>query len=448
MKKMLQTRLSFRHAALAAALLPILGACGGGGSSSPSAPPVDNPLACLSIPAEATLQPVEEGASEWNDVLVDAGNRIWLAGYDRGIIGQTSLEPAGNARGVVRVLSSAGSLQFDGGDRLDSTGADVAEALAMTPSGTVYAVGRTSGVLSGGGNQGQFDIFVASISGARPSDPWGVTQFGDVFPQHPRRVVATSNEDLYIGGYNDDYIPSNYVDSWADASVYRLRAARSGDAGTLSAVWSHRSDSAEQDYASGLAVLPDGSVFLGGVVTSGSRAGMFVRKLGAGGAVQWTARYTTAGVDNVAVLKALSDGSLLIAGSVAGSFRGGVSAGNQDVFVARINPADGAVLSSFQLGTSGAEWLTDLKVDGQGNFYLYGETTGSFLAAKPAAGASDFFLLKVRSDGTLLKAWQWGTEGDERASSVALDSCGRAVAVGSTTKDGRRQAVVWYPQGQ
>lgn len=445
---MVRTRFAFRHAALAVAVLSVLSACGGGGGSASSVPPVDTPQVCLSIAAEATFHPAEGGASEWNDVLVDGSNRVWLAGYDRGIVGQTSIEPAGNARGIVRMLSNTGSLQFDSASRLDSAGADAAEALAMTASGVIYAVGRTSGVLSGTANQGQFDVFMVSIDGARPTDPWGITQFGDVFPQHPRRLVATSNNDLYIGGYNDDYIPSNYVDSWADASAYRLRASRPGDASTLSVVWSHRSESAEQDYASGLAVLPDGSVFLGGVATSGSRAGMFVRKLSASGATLWTARYTSAGVDNVAVLKPLPDGSLLMAGSVVGSFRGGSAAGNQDVFVARINPADGSVLSSFQVGTSGAEWLTDLKVDSQGNFYLYGETTGAFLSAKPSAGASDFFLLKMRSDGALVRAWQWGTDGDERATSVALDSCGRAVAVGSTTKEGRRQAVLWYPQGQ
>lgn len=436
-----------RRTALAAALLSLLNACGGGGGGA-ATPPGENPQACIALPAEATLHPADAGASEWNDVLVDGSNRIWLAGYDRGVIGQTSLEPAGDARGMVRVLSNTGDLQFDSGSRFDSPGADAVEALALTPSGTLFAVGRTTGVLAGTANRGQFDAFVAGTDASRPSGQWGITQFGDVFPQHPRRLVATSDSDLYIGGYNDDYIPTNYVATWADSSAYRLRASRPGDAGSLSVVWEQRSASNEQDYASSLAVAADGSVFIGGVVTGGSNAGVFVRKLDANGATLWTARYTTSGADNVAFIKPLSDGSVLVLGTVMGSFRGGASIGNTDVFLARINPLDGAVITSAQLGTGGAEWLTDAKIDSQGNLFLFGETTGSFVSGKAPAGESDFFLLKVRSDGAVLRAWQWGTAGDERGASVAIDGCGRAVAAGSSTKDGQRRAVLWYPQGQ
>ncbi|MBS0368487.1 MAG: hypothetical protein JSS57_04715 [Proteobacteria bacterium] len=439
--------MKLRRTALAVALLSLLNACGGGGGGA-ATPPGGPPQVCVALPAEATLHPADAGASEWNDVLVDGSNRIWLAGYDRGVVGQTSLEPAGNARGMVRMLSNTGDLQFDSGSRFDSPGADVVEALALTASGTLYAVGRTTGVLAGTANRGQFDAFVASTDANRPSGDWGLTQFGDEFPQHPRRLVAMSDSDLYIGGYNDDYIPTNYVAAWADSFAYRLRAGRPGDASSIATVWSHRSNSDEQDYASSLAVAPDGSVFIGGVVTSGSNRGAFVRKLDGNGTTVWTARYTTSGVDNVAFLKPLSDGSVLMLGTVMGSFRGGVSIGNTDVFVARINPLDGSVITSAQLGTSGAEWLSDAKLDSQGNLFLFGETTGSFIGGKAPAGASDLFLLKVRNDGAVLRAWQWGTAGDERGASVAIDGCGRAVAAGSSTKDGQRQAVLWYPQGQ
>lgn len=161
--------MKFRRTALAVALLSLLNACGGGGGGGAATPPGGPPQVCVALPAEATLHPADAGASEWNDVLVDGSNRIWLAGYDRGVVGQTSLEPAGNARGMVRMLSNTGDLQFDSGSRFDSPGADVVEALALTASGTLYAVGRTTGVLAGTANRGQFDAFVASTDANRPS---------------------------------------------------------------------------------------------------------------------------------------------------------------------------------------------------------------------------------------------------------------------------------------
>jgi hypothetical protein len=400
------------------------------------------------MPAEATLADVSDGSSEWNDVLVDWRSRIWLAGYDRGMVGQSTLDPSGNARAVVQVRAPDGEVLFATLGGLDSPGTDVAEALAMDARGIVYVAGRTTGVLAGGINRGQFDHFIARGDATQPAAPWPLTQFGDETSQRPRRLALRGTSELYMAGYDDAYIPTHDVAAWADAFVSRLRVTEGSGVPPVVLDWIRQADTLEQDDGMALAVLANGDAYLGGAVPAGDRRGMYVRRVRADGTVEWWQSYTAGGADNVAALVDMGDGSLLMAGSVFGSFRGAADQGEQDIVVARLRASDGAILWSTQLGTSAADGLTDAKVDAQGNIFLFGETEGTFVTGRPSAGQSDLFLLKLDAGGTVVRSWQWGTGSDERSSKLALDGCGRALAVGYVSSPGSRRAVIWYPQGQ
>lgn len=433
---------SILRSPVATAALSWLAACGGGGEATPPANP-GPPQACLALPAEVSFHD-DPASSEWKDVLVDWRSRIWIAGYERGRYGETNIEPSGDARGVLRLLSGAGELLFDSGSRLDSAGADVVEALTIDPNGQLSVAGRTTGVLAGGANRGQFDLFVTRLDATRPAATWQTVQAGDERPQRPRRIQALGTDRLLTAGYDDDFVPSNFVADWSDSFAAQFDVSE-GAAPVLA--WKYQNGSAEPDTTVALATHQS-HVFTGGAVASGAQRGMFVRKLSLDGQPLWTARYTTWGIDRVAALMSLPDGSLLMAGSVEGSWRGGVHRGGQDAFVARLNPENGAVIWSVQLGTTGADWVTDAKVDAQGRIWIYGETDGAFIPGRTPDGSIDLFALQLRADGSLLRSWQWGTADDEAATSIALDGCGRAVAVGSTGDNQRRRAVMWFPQGQ
>jgi hypothetical protein len=438
-----------RRTLLAATIAALLCACGGGGAPGSPVSPVEPPPPCLALPAEAVWHDDAGASSEWKDVLVDGRNRIWLAGYDRAVLGQSNLEPGGNARGVVRQLSASGQQLFDSGVRFDSPGSDVVEALLLdTASGQLHAVGRTTGTLAGDGNRGQFDLFLARGDAAQPAAAWRIVQAGDERPQHPRRLARLAQGALIVAGHDDDYIPTNYVAAWADAFAWRFDPkAEAAPAPHAERSWSHRFAHPARNTVSALAVVGD-QVFLGGAIEGGSLRGMFVQKLDPLGRAQWTARYSASGLDNVAALLPLPDGSLLMAGTVSGPFRGGLHLGQQDLVVARIAPADGAVQWSTQIGSAGSDWLADAKLDAQGNLWLFGETDGALVAGRSPAGGSDLFMLKLRPDGSLLRAWQWGTADEEIAGRMALDACGRAVAVGASATGLRRRALAWFPPGQ
>jgi len=138
------------------------------------------------------------------------------------------------------------------------------------------------------------------------------------------------------------------------------------------------------------------------------------------------------------------DGGLLIGGSVFGSFRGGTAQGQQDIFIARVDREDGHVLQSWQFGSTDSDWLAGMQLDSEGNVLLFGETAGRMAADATPAGLSDLFLMRAAPDGRMLASRQWGTGDDERAGRLAVDRCGSVVAVGSSTSEGRRDALTWF----
>lgn len=437
-----------RATALSCFAASLLAACGGGGGDGVVEPPVSHPIGCVAMQEEVSWYR-DTLSSEWNDVLIDDRPHIWLAGWSNGVVGQTNIEPAGNSRAVVRKLAADGSPLWDSGARFDTAGTDSAEALTIGRDGTIFVVGRTTGSMDGASNAGQFDTFVAWAERPGATAPWRTFQTGTDRPQHPRRAAVDARGRLLIAGHDDEYVPSNYVEAWSDAFAMRLDRLGAGSADErLSVAWTHRSNSAEPDIGGGLASVetPDGAgTYVSGAVQGGTQRGMYLRRLDGLGNTMWTTRYSAVPLDHVAVIRTLAGGDLLIGGSVYGALPGAVGHGQQDVFVARVSAADGRLLHSWQLGSPGAEWLADMQIDRDGNIVLFGETSGSVVAGQLNAGGNDLFMMKIAGDdGRLLAARQWGTADDERAGRVALDQCGRAVAVGSSGGRYHRDAIAWY----
>lgn len=436
------------YALIAVATAIALNACGGGSGSSAGGGETPPPIAgnCLALPHEIDLHR-EALSSDWTDVAIDARGRLWIAGWTNGIVGQSNIEPSGNSRPALRAHSANGTLLSDAGSQFDTTGTDTLEALAITPMGTVFAAGRTNGSLGGTANAGQFDSFVAWSDDSNDSKPWRVLQTGTAAPQHPRRLAADDQGNVVLAGEDDDYVVGNAVQAWSDAFVLRWQRVGIGTSNErLAPVWAWQAASPEADYIGGLALAPAAGVvsFVSGTHQGGASKGAVLRKITANGQLSWTARYSNSATDHVAAVRLLKDGSLLIGGTVSGSFRGGVAMGQQDIFIARIDAEDGSVLQSWQFGSEGSEWLADMQLDDDGNVILFGETTGRMAQGVAPAGQADLFLMRISPDGRVLASRQWGSSGDERANRLAVDRCGNAVAVGSSTSNGHRDALTWF----
>lgn len=302
----------YRHPGPWTLVVLSLAACGGGGLAG-GGEPAPEPVSCLALPAEITWHR-DDLSSEWTDMLVDKKGRLWVAGWTHGIVGQSTIEPSGNSRPVLRLSNAEGVLLADLGAQIDTPGTDTLEALAITATSTVYAAGRTSGSLDGRPNAGQFDSFIAWSDDYSDARPWSLLQAGTSAPQHPRRLAVDEQGAVVLAGEDDTFIPSNYVEAWSDAFVSRWQRQLAGTASDrLVPAWTWQFGSESSDWPVDMQLDSEGNVLLFGETT----------------------------------------------GSVA---PGATPAGLTDRFLMRVSP-DGQVLASRQWGTGGDERAARLAVD-------------------------------------------------------------------------------------
>lgn len=350
------------------------------------------------------------------------GEALVAVGYEGGVGGVSSFEPGGDATGFVSFRDATGAETR----RVDfaTSGTDTVEALTLGPEpGQLTVVGRTSGSL-GGPNAGQMDTFLAILDAS--GSVATLAQGGNERPQHPM-ALGWRDHTLFVAGYDDTYVPTNYVEAWEDGTIERWTLAN----GALARDFAFAFGSGASDFLYGLAVPPtaDAPIYVAGVLVSGTERGPFVRSTSpVDGSELWRGRVGTNGFDNAAAVLFDADGNLLVAGSSFHAF--GAPVGQQDAFLLRIDATTGALLASTSDGSVESDWVTAAVRDADGNVYVAGETIGAVVGEPPAAGEADMFVLRFDRDFALTGRWQSHRAGDESLSGVALDPCGRVVVSG------------------
>ena len=116
-----------------------------------------------------------------------------------------------------------------------------------------------------------------------------------------------------------------------------------------------------------------------------------------------------------------------------------VPAGENDVFVAKLDPTATTLLYSTVVGGRANDLGTGVAVDSAGHAWITGETVSADFpttagASQPAlAGATDAFLVKLDPAGAALLASTYlGGEGFDRGNGIAVDGAGRAAVAGRT----------------
>ncbi len=362
-------------------------------------------------------------------VVIDGDGNSYFAGYENGITGQATVDPSGNARGIVLKFSNSGELLAT--LTLDTAGASSVEALALNPqTNELFLAGRTSGVLAGYTNQGKFD----GVAGWLHTAEWlpHLAQFGNERPQHPRRLALGLSDELIIAGYDDLYVPTNYVAAWENPLLVKL--GRVGE--SFTPVWQQTIDTPQSDIFNGLAVASatDGAIYVTGWNSAGAERGIAVAKYDNQGSKLWQRQLTGIGYDNGAALHVLPDDHLLLAGSTFAQL-GQTAYGQMDVVVIKLDASTGDILWAAQEGSSETDWVTDMAVDARGNIYVVGETLGIIEPGQTNADSKAAFLLKFDSSGKKILAIQWSSAGTDYPTAVAVDRCENALIAGYTTGD-------------
>ncbi len=109
--------------------------------------------------------------------------------------------------------------------------------------------------------------------------------------------------------------------------------------------------------------------------------------------------------------------------------------GPSDAFVTKVK-ADGSGFEwSTYLGGRGADTGTAVAMDGEGNLWVAGYTTSSDFPGSPASaavwhGAEDGFLARLNSQGAVMESRYFGSPGNDRIQSLAIDTEGNPHVAG------------------
>jgi hypothetical protein len=122
-------------------------------------------------------------------------------------------------------------------------------------------------------------------------------------------------------------------------------------------------------------------------------------------------------------------GNIYIAGSTGGNLDGNISEGLLDIFLTKFG-SSGNRIGSKQFGTPGDDVAYGIAIDTSGNIYITGSTGGNLGAT--SAGGLDIFLAKFDSSGNRIFTQQFGTNQDDVAYGIAIDTSGNIYITGST----------------
>jgi hypothetical protein len=116
-----------------------------------------------------------------------------------------------------------------------------------------------------------------------------------------------------------------------------------------------------------------------------------------------------------------------------------VYGGGQDAFITKLNASGSALVYSTYLGGAGLDIGYGIALDGAGNAYVTGITSGSFPTTPGAyqtvyGGLGDAFITKMNAAGSaLIYSTYLGGSGAETNTSLAVDGSGNVYVTGSTT---------------
>jgi hypothetical protein len=175
-----------------------------------------------------------------------------------------------------------------------------------------------------------------------------------------------------------------------------------------------------------------GSVYIGGLTegdlngTNEGEKDAFVAKYDDAGNLQWTRQFGTSAFEEILGVSADGLGNVYVTGETLGSLAGLLS-GTTDGFVRKYDDA-GNELWTRQFGSDGSDDSRGISVDGLGNVFISGYTSGSF--GGPFQGVHDAFVTTYDQDGNHLWTRQFGTSDDDYGHAVSADGMGNVYFAG------------------
>ncbi len=321
------------------------------------------------------------------------------------------------------------------------------DAIAVNGAGDVVAAGMFQNTLNIGSASlssvnGSSDAYVARL------DPSGQhlwsQSYGDGANQRARRVAFAPNGDIVVAGTFTGTIAFSGLpflttsDSVIDAFVVRLT-------GSGTPLWAHHISGPGYQDVTGLAVDTSGAIVVGGVfdnaidlggggMISAGNNDVFVAKLSASGAYVFGDTFGNSSPQRTDGVAVDGSGNVILAVNTVGAVDfGGGAIGSGSVVVVKLD-GTGNHVASAAFGSAISYGQTRVAADAFDNIVLLGEYFEGSVdfggGALPTFGNYDVFLAKLSPSLGHLWSHGFGSSGSESAPALALDPAGYVAAGG------------------
>jgi hypothetical protein len=302
--------------------------------------------------------------------------------------------------------------------------------------GNVYWLARTNGELEGE-NAGIGNDVVFSKYNAQGEQQW-IRQFGSFGNDNPfvdPRVDSAG--DVVIAGYTNDDLAAPNADTEIPPSADAWIAKYDSNGNE---VWSEQFGTEEGDETFGLDIDSQDNIYTTGWTRGDLGApnnlneegeatyDIWLAKYDTNGNQQWIEQFGTDDFDWSWDVATDSNDNLYATGWTLGDLAG-TNSGSYDIWVAKYD-SQGNQQQIQQFGTAGDDAATSVDVDDAGNYYLTGYTDGD-IAGTGNAGSYDAWVAKYDSSGNQLWIEQFGTSERDEAYEVSV-SDGSVYVTGTT----------------
>ena len=183
-----------------------------------------------------------------------------------------------------------------------------------------------------------------------------------------------------------------------------------------------------------IATSSDGFIYVAGdYYSSTSNSDPYFSKYTANGTLVFSRTLVGSDYDWITDIKVAGDGSIYLTGSTSSrTFDGQVNTGNSDVFIAKYSSSGTKQWVSL-IGSAQYEDYPQLAIGANGSITVTGYTTGSLNGLSRIGGMEDIFIASYNPDGKQLWLKLFGTMGSEWANDIAAATDGGYYIAGQTT---------------
>lgn len=270
-------------------------------------------------------------------------------------------------------------------------------------------------------------------------------KFGNTSSDYPYNMTVDANGNIYVTGYfyNSVNFGGTALQSAGSADIFIASFTPSGKHR-----WSKGFGGTSSDYGYGVAVDPQGNVYVtgrfyntvnfgGGALTSTGSADIFVASFTSAGAHRWSKKFGSTSLDDGWGIAADVNGNVYVTGRFYNTINFGgtalTSKGSYDIFVASLSTT-GTHRWSKSFGSTSSDYGYGIAVDSGGNSYVTGyfyntvNFGGTNITSK---GSADIFLASFNATGGHRWSKGFGSTSSDYAYSLALDKSGNVAIAGS-----------------